>query len=664
VTDVHLPTRDESLAIELEVVVHDRFGNEALESVPLNVDVDPPSEPTLTTDAPVPPAPVRDGQNQLSWATAPSRDDDSGDNGPVDHYELRAVAVGETAAWNTDRLLTTLDGATTAVDVDHLGLDRTWRLTLQAFDEAGNASALTSLSEVDVSTELRAIQLDTMLDFAGNGFGLAPLGDVNGDDRDDLIVHRDGAIILLLGESTPSEDSGILIEDAAAFFGSSVTPVGDVNGDTLDDFLVGAWGDCAVYLFFGDADTDELVDFDVRIEGRGFGSPDGCPNPDTFTNFTGMGMARSGGGNFADIEGEGAFNDLYFATMSFGDANFFPRGDIYIVLGRDWSTLPLVDGGDPTGPRRLAVVGDEDGVGDPDGDNCLEHVITIYGENPPSMPEALRPEPGTDAPLFADGFGFSAGLVDLNADSFADLVVSTDYVPEQVGDPLRGVSVQYIFYGDGERAGDCGLGARDLSVTSGGAGAGEPDGAFLVSGVSASSQALDVRIAVNDGGPELAVGSSKRDRAELYRAPADYDDRFATTAPPTDLGGAPGQFARSVWFAGDVDLSGAMDLVVGSPAGEGYSTGRVYVVFGALGEGAGAVTFPATASTGLEVFDGTTAVGHRFTGGILIDQRVGADIRDFGTLVTGGFDYNGDGVMDIAAASAGPAEEGPIWLYY
>jgi hypothetical protein len=208
------------------------------------------------------------------------------------------------------------------------------------------------------------------------------------------------------------------------------------------------------------------------------------------------------------------------------------------------------------------------------------------------------------------------------------------------------------------------LGARDLSVTSGGAGAGEPDGAFLVSGVSASSQALDVRIAVNDGGPELAVGSSKRDRAELYRAPADYDDRFATTAPPTDLGGAPGQFARSVWFAGDVDLSGAMDLVVGSPAGEGYSTGRVYVVFGALGEGAGAVTFPATASTGLEVFDGTTAVGHRFTGGILIDQRVGADIRDFGTLVTGGFDYNGDGVMDIAAASAGPAEEGPIWLYY
>ena len=89
VSDVHLPSRDESGALALEVQVTNVRGTVAAVSVQINVDVIPPSAVQLDTDAPDPgTSPTRSGANELDWQ--PSTDDLSGGGG-VMSYELRAI---------------------------------------------------------------------------------------------------------------------------------------------------------------------------------------------------------------------------------------------------------------------------------------------------------------------------------------------------------------------------------------------------------------------------------------------------------------------------------------------------------------------------------------------------------------------------------------------
>lgn len=87
--------------------------------------------------------------------------------------------------------------------------------------------------------------------FRGNQTGLAPLGDINGDQRDDFAVMTGVGARLVLGQGVRLQgeypvdalgilwDSGFTVDDATAFISVfDVYGSGDVNGDGFDDLAV------------------------------------------------------------------------------------------------------------------------------------------------------------------------------------------------------------------------------------------------------------------------------------------------------------------------------------------------------------------------------------------------------------------------------------------
>lgn len=105
-------------------------------------------------------------------------------------------------------------------------------------------------------------------------------GDVNGDGYDDLLTtasqwnNAQGRAYLYYGgksmDTTP--DKTFTGETAGDLFGGGGAALGDVNGDNYDDVLVGAPGyrggaeDGRVYIFYGGPDMDENAD--LILEGE------------------------------------------------------------------------------------------------------------------------------------------------------------------------------------------------------------------------------------------------------------------------------------------------------------------------------------------------------------------------------------------------------------
>lgn len=211
---------------------------------------------------------------------------------------------------------------------------------------------------------------------AGAGIDVAPMGDVDGDGYDDVIVATPGPTYVVHGkeDSLPVDltaignagpaAGGYRIDVPANSNGDrrSVAGVGDVNEDGTPDLAIGtvlrARAPGSVRVVFGRADGErvdatEPGDWGWRTEGPFGGSA------------TGWDVAPAG-----DVNGDGAADVLVAAP-----ANYFPlEGQTFVVYGGN-RTEPMfledlgsdgfvVQGAQGAGASGTAVAGGEDVDGD------------------------------------------------------------------------------------------------------------------------------------------------------------------------------------------------------------------------------------------------------------------------------------------------------------
>lgn len=200
-------------------------------------------------------------------------------------------------------------------------------------------------------------------------FGLtaAPIGDFNGDGREDLVVGAPapfqpggGGAYVFYGakraDGTPDLALGVPPSSIAQWFGWALSGAGDLNGDGFDDLIVGApyWEQYDIYsevgrahIFLGSADPDSVVDIELAPSRR---------KPFWDDYHFGYSVARAG-----DMNGDG-YQDLAVAQVRslpcYGTASVYYGGSGFdSIPDRTLKMSPFDWGSAPVGTA-IASAGD------------------------------------------------------------------------------------------------------------------------------------------------------------------------------------------------------------------------------------------------------------------------------------------------------------------
>lgn len=386
-------------------------------------------------------------------------------------------------------------------------------------------------------------------------------------------------------------------------FGASVATAGDVNGDGYSDIIVG----------MPDHDNGALTD-----AGR-------------VVVFLGSANGLSGGSSWA-MSGTLANARFGHSVSTAGDVNGDGISDIIIgAPGHAGQGAVFVYHGSPTGLQLSAAwsaLGGEAGsgfgtsvalAGDVNGDNVSDVLVGAPLANELGADRGkvycYRGQAGSGvvaASLWTWSgaqdnaqLGFSvAGAGDLNGDGRSDVVVGEPYYDASLTDRGRVL----VFHGTGS--------SLSLSVTRDG----PSSAAHFGYSVSAAG---DMN---GDGYGELLIGapgySTGRGRLYGYRGGAGGVEATATSIFTGTQASA--RLGSCVSLAGDVNVDGYADVVVGAPLHDGGFTdgGRALVFIGAAGTGS---HFTAAYRT----YDGT-----------MVNAQLGYAVHTCG-------DVNGDGVSEL-----------------
>lgn len=551
-------------------------------------------------------------------------------------------------------------------------------------DSRGRAYIYYGGSSMDVVAD---IIMDGEDDGNQFGYSVAGLGDVNGDGFSDVIVsapfwfvapsQNQGRVYIYFGGTNADNIPDIVLDrvsEGPGYFGWSVSSAGDVNGDGFKDILVGA------PLSLGQKGKAFLYKFSAT----GLTSPSLEITGDT-DNMLGYCVSDAG-----DLNGDG-FDDFVVGAPFYGSN----EGRVYIFFGGNIVNpnpdLILYEGvTDELFGASLAGVGDINGDGYDDllvgavssdcgGDNCGAIYIYLGGANMDNINDKYICGGINEA-----YFGFDvAGAGDVNGDGFNDIIVSASNWFWR-GGVL--VDAALIILGNST------LDLNEIILL-----LGEESTDFF--GCSVSS-AGDLN---GDGFSDVIVGAwghsasgSQAGRAFIYYGGITMDN-VVDLILYSEGGGD--EFGYSVYLAGDINLDGYSDVIVGAPMNDdgGNNAGKAYIYYGGLamdenpdltfiGENAGD-------SLGFSVYTAGDVNGDGFSDlliGALKNNEVGIDagksyiyygsssidnevdivmkgenaLDQFGFCVSTAGDYNNDGLDDvvIGAPFAG-TQDGMAYLF-